>query len=151
MKKIIQMLAIGLFFISNLNGQKLEEYIWKNRILIIESPNTANVRYKSQINELVNLEKGLLDRRILIIEIVENKYKTTNYLLEQNDEQWKKLENRGEKSKIEEFKVTLIGLDGNVKLEKKEKLKKEELFKIIDSMPMRKHELSNKIKGKKNN
>jgi hypothetical protein len=148
MIKIMQMLIVGLLFISNLYGQELEGYKWKKRILIIETPDKTNVKYTSQINELVNLEKDLLDRKLVITEIVENKYKTTNYSLEQNDEEWKKLDGRGvlSRNKIEDFKVILIGLDGNIKLEKREILRKEELFEIIDSMPMRISELRNKIK-----
>ena len=137
---------IGMLFLSNINGQRLEEFQWENRILIIETPNKSNERYQSQMNEFVNLEVDLLDRKMLIIEIVADQYKTTNYLLEQNDTEWKELESSSKKSTIETFKVTLIGLDGSIKLEQKDILTKEELFRIIDSMPMRKSELRNKTK-----
>jgi len=38
----------------------------------------------------------------------------------------------------------LIGLDGGVKLKETEVLKKEDLFSIIDSMPMRLREIRQK-------
>lgn len=140
------MSILALLLSSNMYGQELEEYKWNNRVLIVETPNEANDKYRSQINEWVDLEKALIDRKLVIIELVGGKYKITNYLLEQNDEEWRQLKSKGEKSekKIEKFKVTLIGLDGGVKLEMHEVLSKEKLFGIIDSMPMRRSEIRGK-------
>ena len=44
----------------------------------------------------------------------------------------------------EDFEVILIGLDGGIKLQRTELLTKEDLFKITDSMPMRRDELTKK-------
>ena len=44
----------------------------------------------------------------------------------------------------EDFEVILIGLDGGIKLQQTEVLKKEALFNIVDAMPMRRNELNRK-------
>ena len=44
----------------------------------------------------------------------------------------------------EDFEVILIGLDGGIKLQRTKILTKEDLFKITDSMPMRRDELTRK-------
>jgi len=148
MKKWIQMILIGLLSIFSLQGQELEEYKWKNRILIIESPSISNTEYKDQLEALANSKQELEDRKLILIEIIENEFRTTHFPPDPNSETWKSIENRGDhsKSKGKEFKVILIGLDGGIKLEKKEILKKEELFGLIDGMPMRKSEIKNKAK-----
>jgi hypothetical protein len=123
----------------NLNAQSLESYQWKNRILIISSPSVSNADYKQQIVEFSNSSDELAERKMLVYEIIEDKFKITNYLSGKNVLEWKKLKDKGLESNqnSDVFKVLLIGLDGGIKLEQNEVLKKEELFRIIDSMPMR--------------
>ena len=48
------------------------------------------------------------------------------------------------------FKVSLIGLDGGVKLTRKEVLEAQTLFNTIDAMPMRMAEIRNKDVLEKN-
>lgn len=141
MGKSVAALIVGILVITNLQGQDLKKYEWKNRLLIIESPEQTNTKYIHQLEELKNLKKDLSDRKIVVIERVANNYKTTDYQSTQSDQEWRETESHNQNHKIEEFKVTLIGLDGGVKLEKTEILKKEDLFGIIDAMPMRKYEL----------
>jgi len=102
----------------NLNGQSLDLYRWQNRILVIESSSITDLNYKKQIAEFKETVIELTDRKILIYEIVGNKYRKTDYSTKNNDSEWK-LKNRSkESSNIDAFKVTLIGLDGGVKVEK---------------------------------
>ena len=46
-------------------------------------------------------------------------------------------------NKKEHFEIILIGLDGRIKRQQTEILTEEDLFKIIDTMPMRKNEMKN--------
>ena len=139
MKLSLSLFIITLISMHNLNAQSLESYQWKNRILIISSPSVSNADYKQQIVEFSNSSDELAERKMLVYEIIEDKFKITNYLSGKNVLEWKKLKDKGLKSNqnSDVFKVLLIGLDGGIKLEQNEVLKKEELFRIIDSMPMR--------------
>ena len=42
-----------------------------------------------------------------------------------------------------DFEVILIGLDGGIKLRQDQTLLKQDLFRIIDAMPMRRNEIRN--------
>lgn len=139
MKLSLSLFIITLISMHNLNAQSLESYQWKNRILIISSPSVSNADYKQQIVEFSNSSDELAERKMLVYEIIEDKFKITNYLSGKNVLEWKKLKDKGLESNqnSDVFKVLLIGLDGGIKLEQNEVLKKEELFRIIDSMPMR--------------
>ena len=145
-----QLLIGGLLIIFNLNGQNLEQHKWQHRLLIIETTNKTNAAYKNQIKEFVHAAAELADRKLIIYELVGDKYKKTDYLARENDTDWKVIDEVNKKfwNITNTFKVQLIGLDGGIKLEQKEILKKEILFAVIDAMPMRKWELKNKEKEK---
>ena len=130
----IKLLLIGLLIMINLTGQNFERYKWENRILIIKAPNKEHINYKNQISEFINSAEALADRKMLIYEIVGDKFKKTNYLLSKNDTNWKTIETveKREWSKVNKFKIRLIGLDGGIKFQKEGVIKKEELFEIID-------------------
>ena len=57
------------------------------------------------------------------------------------DDKWKKSSLFEKYSENGQFEVILIGLDGGVKLRKSELLSSEELFTVIDGMPMRRAEI----------
>ena len=129
-----------------MKAQNLDAYQWKNRIVVVSSPNASNADYIKQMNEFADSAEGLADRKMLLYEMVEDKYKITNYLSANNDTEWKNVNGQDQNNKkpVEAFKVQLIGLDGSVKLEQKDILTKKTLFNTIDSMPMRIREKRNK-------
>lgn len=129
-----------------MKAQNLDAYQWKNRIVVVSSPNASNADYIKQMNEFADSAEGLADRKMLLYEMVEDKYKITNYLSANNDTEWKTVDGQDQNNikPIEAFKVQLIGLDGRVKLEQKDILTIKTLFNTIDSMPMRIREKRNK-------
>ncbi|WP_299126232.1 DUF4174 domain-containing protein [uncultured Winogradskyella sp.] len=138
---IITMLTCFLFFKSY--AQNLEMHKWKNRVLIVKTLDANSEKYQDQIKEFKNSTKELIDRKFVLYQIVTKDYVLINY---QNNE----LNHSGKISKklAEEilnekanFEIILIGLDGEIKLKQTEVLMKEDLYKIVDSMPMRKNEL----------
>ncbi|GMN09226.1 DUF4174 domain-containing protein [Croceitalea sp. MTPC9] len=147
-KPILQvtLLLISFLMISTLNAQNLEDYRWKNRILIIQTSNAADNQYKSQIEELVGLEQEFKERKLVIFKILEDKYTLKNYLEKKNTESWQSITKQFKEylEKHSKFQILLIGLDGGTKLRQKTVLKSSELFNIIDAMPMRSSEIRNK-------
>ena len=83
---------------------------------------------------------------MVIYNIIENEFQITNHLTSTTDKTWQPIDevfkNRHKSNK--EFEVKLIGLDGGIKLTKNEIIYIEELYRIIDSMPMRMSEIKNK-------
>jgi len=127
----------------NLNSQNLDKYKWENRILIIETTDQNNEEYRDQIKEFENSKEELAERKLVIYEIIGSEYKMTDYSKKVNESEWKISEERY-RNKMKNktlFRVSLIGLDGGIKLEKEEVLKKQGLIDIIDSMPMRRRQI----------
>ena len=125
-----------------LNGQNLKEHLWEYRIVLIITSGSESETYTSQI-EAFNINSQEFDERKLIIyKVLPNKYKVEN----SEDNSWVSdsrlyaLYNSNDK----DFKIILIGLDGNIKIEQSELLTTKDLFATIDSMPMRRSELRNK-------
>lgn len=139
------LLLFGSVLLNTLTAQDLEKHRWENRILIIQTADKESMEYKRQVEEITDSIEELKERRIVLYQIFDRKYRYTDFQKPTNDESWRSFE----KSKLRElkkshpFKIVLIGLDGGIKLEQTKFLKKEDLFDLIDSMPMRKMELRN--------
>ncbi|MCA0132581.1 DUF4174 domain-containing protein [Winogradskyella alexanderae] len=122
-----------------LKAQNLDDYKWKNRIVLIISTDENSEDLIEQ-NKLLETDKeGLKERRLLLINVLPTKYKLHAHKWESGSKLYD-LYN----AKKASFKIILIGLDGGVKLEQMTPLKKQGLFDIIDTMPMRRAELRDK-------
>lgn len=127
---------------ENVNSQDLKNHLWKNRVLIIKTSNPKSSAYQKQVAEFQEAYKDLKERKLVVYHIIDNRYQLFNY-------EKQKATQKGIISKTtrrllnenDEFEVILIGLDGGTKLRQNEFLSKEELNRIIDSMPMRINEL----------
>jgi len=134
---------------ETLKGQltELEKYKWRNRLVLINAENEESAEYKHQINEFYGYFDELKERKLVLVLVKRNKYKTISF------EEATKVESDWSNSdllyqkymkKKSDFRVILIGLDGGVKLSQKEVLTKTALFGRIDSMPMRQAEIQAK-------
>lgn len=137
---------VGLMISETSKGQfsELKEYKWENRLVLINSENEDSANYKNQFNEFYKSFDDLEERKLILILVKRNKYKTISFKKNSKVESdWintnllyrKYMKNKGD------FRVVLIGLDGSVKLNQKKVLPRLELFRIIDSMPMRQAEI----------
>jgi len=133
---------------NNLYSQDLSMHKWKNRLIIISTNDLENSLFKKQLKELKEYPKGLTERRLLIYQVKDMKYREG---LEDNKE-WKNVETKYlinfQKDSNSNFEIILIGLDGRVKLQQSKVLSTDELFSIIDAMPMRIQEIENIKKEK---
>jgi hypothetical protein len=118
-------------------SQDFKDHQWKNRVLIISTNNEKGIEFQKQINLLENLDQELKERKLIVYQISDNKYKL-NFT-----ESYKLLNSSSKKyvSTKDGLQILLIGLDGGIKLKQNSILTAEKLFAIIDGMPMRKHEL----------
>ncbi|KOY51103.1 DUF4174 domain-containing protein [Polaribacter dokdonensis] len=118
-------------------SQDFKDYQWKNRVLIVSTNNEKGIEFQKQINLLENLDQELKERKLIVYQIIDNKYKL-NFT-----ESYKLLNSSSKKyvSTKDGLQVLLIGLDGGIKLKQNSILTAEKLFAIIDGMPMRKREL----------
>ena len=136
-------LFINFFLITMpTHSQDLSTYQWKNRILIIFDDYKNSDQLIKQLQQLENHKRGLLDRKLVVFQSTLTEYRTGSnkysHWLPGTD-----LAKRF-KSNQTNFEVVLIGLDGGVKMRKEEIVYPDEIFGIIDKMPMRRAELRNK-------
>lgn len=129
-----------------MSGQNLERHLWKNRILIVKTHQEGAKKYQDQVKEFKSLANEFEERKLVLYQVEGTRYKLLDYGNAdsiQSGEVSQKLEKEVLIGK-DPFEVILIGLDGNVKLQQTQVMLGEELFKIIDRMPMRKAELRRK-------
>lgn len=138
-------LVMGLLCYGTLYGQDFDKYKWENRIVIVQASEKISEKFQNQIKEFKNSADGLIERKLIVYQCIGATCKVLNYK-QKKDDDWK-TKNKKEFSSLDEkveFMVTLIGLDGGIKLQKTEVITRKALFKIIDAMPMRASELRNK-------
>jgi hypothetical protein len=134
-------LALGIFN-SNSNGQSFEEYEWENRLIFIvdHSENPKNITKQLQVFQ--KEENELKDRNLIIFSI------TKKGLQQEFPKTQKSFPNISEiqfpfsLSKNKNFSVYLVGYDGGVKLKQNRLVSSDEIFALIDTMPMRKVEMA---------
>jgi len=133
---LITLLLFGALYT---NGQtlSLEQYVWKNRIIVINN-GSSNTLSTDQENLLVKDMSGLNERNLLVFkidglkahELVNGKY----FTVDPQELKSLKLENGV-------FEVVLIGKDGGIKFRETSLVQSSEIYNIIDQMPMRKSEM----------
>ena len=120
-------------------GPDLKDLRWTYRIVCIESSNHLSVM--NQLSELCQSESEIEVRKVKIFSKVKSKYF-------ENCNAQSSFALRGFPSypDKDEFKVTLIGLDGDIKKMWNKPIKAKDLYMIIDAMPMRKSEILKELK-----
>ncbi|WP_046757585.1 DUF4174 domain-containing protein [Kordia jejudonensis] len=138
-------IIISLFSFMTIHAQDLENHRWEDRILIIKTTSIASKTYQAQRKQFEASQEALKERKFVVYTIIGEDFELINY---QNRKLNTSGKITGKLAKIlhnnEDFEVILIGLDGGIKLRQTKILTKEELFRIIDSMPMRRSEMRKK-------
>jgi len=105
--------------------------VGKSRVVILYCPKVSDAEFKLQKKWLSEVGKGILERDLSIIDCIESDLTTDDAL--HLKERFKYIPNH--------FCFWLIGKDGEVKLISNKPVKPEQLFGLIDSMPMRREEM----------
>jgi len=122
----------------------LDALRWKKRVLVLFSPSESDASFQSQKKSLASSAEEVLDRNLMILEIVEQgESRAGNQLLS-----GKSVQAIRKRLGVETgpFQVLLIGKDGGVKLRSSEAVSMKDLFGLIDSMPMRQQEMDSEKK-----
>lgn len=128
-----------IFFSTKVLSQDLNSHLWKDRVILIASKKNSTIANK-QWKELLKDQKQLKERKLIVYLIQEDYIKSSkDNLSVKTHLPYKKF-----KPKKGDFEITLIGLDGGVKLQRQDFISASTIFTIIDGMPMRRNELRNK-------
>tara|TARA_R110002050_G_C8881633_1_gene508873 strand:+ start:721 stop:1140 length:420 start_codon:yes stop_codon:yes gene_type:complete len=133
MKTIKTILLLFLMHCSALTAQQLSDFKWENRVLILSNSPTHTNDFKNALQVIKDSSKEI-EQRDLIVLI----YKEDNlYNLEDKEIFFKNTNNT-----IKHLSgFLLIGKDGGIKSKQPYPLQLEEIFELVDSMPMRKAEM----------
>ena len=112
-----------------------EDFVWKNRILIYSGPGDLS----PWLDE--SQKKSLIDRKLLYFFFEKGKLIESNFDGKIEEMPFLKKLNQGDES---QEKWVLIGLDGGVKNSGYATPLPDEVFRIIDAMPMRQSEIKRK-------
>ena len=147
MNKQQSLLSIGLILLgvmlgttAHVSAAQMSEYVWQNRPLLLFAPSIADARLQQTRNKLQQRGCELEDRNMIIGVILErgesrlddqpisSSYVTTlrkRYAIEPD-----------------QFAAILIGKDGSEKYRNYNTAELDEIFALIDGMPMRQDEMS---------
>jgi hypothetical protein len=117
----------------------MDDYLWKNRPLLVFGPSDSDPRYQTQLDEFEGRRTELDDRDIVLLALpaggrpsVDERPLAVSAV--------SSLRQRYEVP-ADNFAVILIGKDGGVKLREDEPVAARQVFDLIDSMPMRQAEM----------
>ncbi len=127
----------GLGPFNTLYAAGLDAYRWESRLVVVSTPSLDHPAFKLQKAQSASDLAGWADRKLLLLVIADGE-----------------LEGAGPGSAAEgariqsrlglipkRFSVVVIGLDGTVKLRRDKAVSNEDLYTLIDAMPMRREEL----------
>ncbi len=117
----------------NMAAQDLSNYTWKNRIVILYENDTNTADVKSALQIIDNNTSKFTERDILVFVYKDNIFYSTNRKatdIKKSDILPKTYDG-----------YVLIGKDGGIKSKALYPFNLEQLFNLIDSMPMRKSEM----------
>lgn len=139
--KVIVLSFCMMFFLQQPVDLELSKFRWKNRIMLIFSTSEDGSPSTHQKKILLQDEAGLLERDLLIFEILKDQ-SITELIHEKHyrysPQFWRSL---GPSKPV--FTVLLIGKDGTEKLRSHTVVTTKELYAVIDAMPMRRSEMKN--------
>ena len=120
----------------------LSQFQWKNRLLFLFAPNRNHPMFDSLHNSLSAQKAEVADRDLVIFEILESDPSSmnSNYLASEAALSLRKRYNVSQG----EFSVLLVVKDVGIKLNRQEQTRFEDIFALIDTMPMRQEEMRQK-------
>ena len=121
---ILLLSSIAIMIPKEVQGIELNQYLWKNRIILTYAEDEDHpdlIKLKVEMKEK-NCE--ILNRDLLHFHF-------------SNDGKTENLTTKSDQS----FRILLIGKDGGIKYESNRSVFLNQLFKLIDSMPMRQDEM----------
>ncbi|WP_445382889.1 DUF4174 domain-containing protein [Robiginitalea sp. IMCC43444] len=113
-------------------AQDLDRHRWKERLLILYSPGPEDKSYLQQLEVVRKAAKGLAERKVVVYSLLPDCYVKGMQSNKKQD---------GPSRPITSFAIELLGLEGGRKLYSEKIVTAQELFALIDSMPMRRREM----------
>ncbi len=117
----------------------LRQYQWANRLLLVFAPALGEPLFRALHESVAERRADIEDRDLVVFEMLETG--PSNQDGEALDPEEARLLRERFRVPSGTFSVILVGKDGEVKLERQDRTSLEEIFALIDSMPMRQQEM----------
>lgn len=145
MRKRLLMALLLLFAGSARATDSLEadrvmaEMVWEKRVLLLFAPDREGADLRQQDAILTAAGRGLIDRDLVVIRAFADDLVSLDG--RRHPESAAGFYRRFAVDPAE-FRVILVGKDGSVKLDRSGVVADDDLFRLIDAMPMRRYEMS---------
>ena len=120
----------------------LSQFQWKNRLLFLFAPNRSHPLFDVLQKSIATQQAEVADRDLVIFEILES----GTSRLDTSDLDPQVAQSLRDKFDVSpgRFAVILVGKDGGIKLNQQDETRLDDIFGLIDSMPMRREEMRQK-------
>jgi len=147
LKTTLPAIVISLVLIaSSLNAEEtpmdLSQFQWKNRLLFLFAPNRSHSLFDVLQKSIATQQAEAADRDLLIFEILESG--TSRMDTSDLDPQVAQSLRDKFDAPPGRFAIILVGKDGSIKLNRQDQTRLEDIFALIDAMPMRRQEMRQK-------
>jgi hypothetical protein len=116
----------------------MPELTWERRVLLVFAPDQQDAELRQQDDILETVGDGLGERDMTVIRVfADDRVAVDGNIHGQSASSFYR---RFDVDR-DEFRVILVGKDGGIKLDRNVAVGSEELFALIDSMPMRRYEM----------
>ena len=116
----------------------MPDLTWEKRVLLVFVPDEQNAGYQRQQAILQAIKGGLSERDMTVIRAFADDHVVVD---EQSHAQSAASFYQRYTVISDEFRVILVGKDGTIKLDRESAVSGDDLFSLIDSMPMRRQEM----------
>jgi hypothetical protein len=142
-------LACALFGGRDALSMDLNQFQWKSRLLFIFAPQEGDEVFQALQSEMLTLPDEISERDLVVFKIFETgpSFMETSRI----DPQTAAAIRTKFAAPLGQFTCILVGKDGGVKLKRHAPVKLEEIFGLIDAMPMRREEMRKKSQSDKSN
>ena len=139
--KMIRLLILIALLTNSIQvvSQNLDDFRWKNRIVLIMNPGPQNPLSDKQLKSFRLYKAEIKERDLLVFEV--NNTSVTDIFEAQRSLDPAEIPHRNYEG------IILLGKDGGIKLKKPFYVPPSELFELIDSMPMRRAEMKSSVKN----
>jgi len=142
MAVMMAMIALSIFGSKDALSMDLRQFQWKNRLLFLFAPQRSDRFFNDLQNEIMVNKNEIEDRDLVVFEILESGPSFINGV--SLDAQTAAALREKFDAPLGRFTVILVGKDGGVKLKRPTGTRLNDIFALIDAMPMRQEEMRQK-------
>ncbi|WFE89619.1 DUF4174 domain-containing protein [Roseibium porphyridii] len=115
-----------------------EAWAWKHRLIVVFAPHVEDTDLIAQRSEFARYQKGFEERHLILLEVVSEAVNTS--IGPDLNVSGPDLRDYARKTG-EHFEIMLFGKDTGIKLRSAKPVSANEVFALIDQMPMRRDEM----------